>query len=144
MVLTAQRQEATQEVGGDICPKCNGQMRKTYTDQEPNCWVCGFVDYTFVPRMAEAKSILATGTEFLVRYTGAFPAMKNRLVHIKAVRGSGVAKISHDAECPFCGSPMDAVALSIKRKHVSEDRYICPDGHRISLLQTRDGGIGWK
>jgi len=106
--------------------------------------MCGFVDYNFTPRPQPSRSLLATGTHFLVRYIGSFPAMKERLVHVHAVRGSGVAKIRHDANCPFCGRSMEAVALSIKRKQICEDRYICPEGHRISLLQDRGGDVGWK
>lgn len=128
----------------NTCPKCSNTMRNAYADQEPECWMCGYVDYSFVPRVERTKSILATGTKYLVRYIGGFPKMKERLVEIQAVRGTGVAKIRHNTTCPFCGMNMEAVALSIKRKQISEDRYICPDGHRISLLQGQNGDIGWK
>lgn len=144
MVHTAQSYGTTAKSDAITCPKCCGQLRSNYSDQEPECWVCGYVDYSFVPKTKVSKSLISTGTRFLVRYVGHFPAMRGRLVHIRAVRGSGVAKIGHDATCPFCGKIMEAAALSIKRKHMSEDRFICSQGHRISLLQTQDGDIGWK
>ncbi len=85
----------------NTCPKCSNTMRNAYADQEPECWMCGYVDYSFVPRVERTKSILATGTKYLVRYIGGFPKMKERLVEIQAVRGTGVAKIRHNTTCPL-------------------------------------------
>ena len=95
-MVIAERESTTFRQPGSTCPKCNNSMRRSYDDQEPECWMCGHVDYSFVPRLMRTKSILGTGTKYLVRYIGGFPKMKERLVEVQAVRGTGVAKIRHN------------------------------------------------
>ncbi len=104
--------------------------------------MCGYVDYSYTPRVSAGKSIVAAGTQFLVRYIGKFPAMKERLVHVRVMRGTGAAKIR--PHCPFCRLSMEMVLFVGKRKTLAEDRYACEQGHRISLLRGPNGDMGWK
>ena len=46
--------------------------------------------------------------------------------------------------CPLCDDDveMEQTSLSGKRKEIREERYRCPEGHRVSLIPRRDGSMG--
>ena len=55
-------------------------------------------------------------------------------------------RIVRGVTCPFCEMEveMEQSSLSGKRKEIREERYRCPEGHRVSLIPRRDGSMGWK
>ncbi len=144
MLFTETLEVKSEESRRNQCPRCRHIMRLTYQDREPECWTCGYVDYTYTPLMQAKESILGSGTQYLVRYIGKFPDMKERLVHIQLVRGGGTTVVRSHPFCPFCEKVMELFLLVGKNRAVSEDRYQCGEGHRISLLRDLNGDMGWK
>ena len=144
MLFTETLRVESQNGRRNYCPRCSHIMRITYHDQEPECWTCGYVDYTYTPLTQARESILASGTQFLVRYVGNFPNMKDRLVHIQLARGCVTTVVKSHPFCPFCDQVMELFSLVGKNRAVSEDRYQCDQGHRISLLRDLKGDMGWK
>ncbi len=144
MVVAESLQFQWQEQDQDTCPRCKEKLRVTYRDQEPECWTCGYVDYSYIPKIRAAKSYLASGTQFLLRYIGDYSTMKEKLVLVHVLRGNGAAKLRHQPECPFCGKGMDIVSLSGKHRQRGEERFTCPADHRISLPKGQNGPKGWK
>ena len=53
-------------------------------------------------------------------------------------------RIVYDVTCPFCESEMEQSSLSGKRREIREERYKCPDGHRISLIPNKQNIMGWR
>ena len=125
-----------------ICPRCQGKLRITY--EEPECLQCGFVDYTYTPDPAirPKKSIVSTGTHYILRYVGDFPSLSNVLTHVKLRRERN--RVVFGVACPFCKQAMVQSSLSGKRREVREERYKCLEGHRVSLTPAQGGKLGWK
>ncbi len=125
-----------------ICPRCDSQLRINY--DEPQCIQCGYVDYSYVPLNAhkKRKSLMSAGTRYVLRYTGTFSTLSDTLTHVQLRRFRNRA-IYH-VSCPFCRKHMEQSSLSGKRREVREERYKCNDGHRISLIPSKDGSLGWK
>ena len=59
-MVIAERESTPFREPGSTCPKCNNSMRRSYDDQEPECWMCGYVDYSFVPRLRPTKTSAST------------------------------------------------------------------------------------
>ena len=124
------------------CPRCESNLHINY--DEPQCLQCGFVDYTYTPPNAHKRkrSLMSTGTRYVLRYTGGFEKLSDTLTHVqlRRFRNRAIYLVS----CPFCSKEMTQSSLSGKRREVREERYKCDDGHRISLLPSKDGALGWK
>ena len=125
-----------------ICPRCDSQLRINY--DEPQCLQCGYVDYAYVPPDAHRrkKSMMNSGTRYVLRYTGAFDKLRDTLTHVqlRRFRNRAIYLVS----CPFCHEEMTQSSLSGKRREVREERYKCELGHRISLIPSKNGSLGWK
>ena len=125
-----------------VCPRCEAPLRINY--DEPQCLQCGYVDYTYVPPNAHkrTRSLMSKGTQYVLRYTGSSEVLSETLTHVqlRRFRNRAIYLVS----CPFCHQEMMQSSLSGKRREVREERYKCEAGHRISLLPSRNGSLGWK
>ncbi len=134
--------EVARPRGDLICPRCDSQLRINY--DEPQCLQCGYVDYTYTPPNAHKRkrSLMSKGTQYVLRYTGASEILSDTLTHVqlRRFRNRAIYLVS----CPFCSKEMTQSSLSGKRREVREERYKCDDGHRISLLPSKNGSLGWK
>lgn len=122
------------------CPRCSTKLRIGYF--EPECLRCGYVDYKYRPRNPARKSLISSGTRYVLRYVGDFSGLADTLTHIRLKRVRN--RVVYSVDCPFCGSSMDQTSLSGKRREVREERYKCAAGHRVSLTPGGNGGLGWK
>jgi len=124
------------------CPKCSARLSVNF--EEAECLSCGYVDYEYTVQRPEQtrSSVIGTGTRYVLRYIGEFPALTEVLTHVKVyrVRNRAVFGVS----CPFCGSGMSQSSLSGKRREIREERYKCTSGHRVSLCPNPEGVLGWK
>ena len=110
---------------------------------EPECLQCGYADYTYTPPTPFGpKSLMSSATKDVFRYTGDSGNLSETLVHVQLRRQRN--KVVYDVTCPFCESDMEQSSLSGKRREIREERYRCPQGHRISLIPKRNGDMGWK
>lgn len=132
------------------CPRCGTRLTRTY-GYEPSCLVCGFADYSSVPekQVKEEKSLLTSGRLHIARYRGEHKYLRGVVVTYRVgKRESG--RMINIPTCPFtyydgrCGVDMFQRSLSGKRANMFEERFLCPNGHRLSLLITSDGIDGWK
>ena len=126
------------------CLKCGGQpLMKGYFD-EPQCMICGWVDYHAVPdtTIRAKKSVVNSATRLVLRYVGDFSNLSSTLTQVQIVRLRNRAVYS--VTCPFCTKTMERSSLSGKRPDVREERYKCIDGHKVSLIPKRNGALGWK
>ena len=122
------------------CPRCEARLSTTYF--EPQCLPCGYVDYSYRSTNGVKKNVVNSGTRYVLRYVGDFPALGNTLAHIQLHRLRN--RVVYGVSCPFCRRSMVQTSLSGKRREVREERYKCLEGHRVSLTPKRDGGLGWK
>ena len=123
------------------CPRCEAALTINY--YEPECLQCGYADYTYTPptRIGK-KSLMSAGTRYVFRYIGDAPRLTETLAHVHLQRIRN--RIVYGVTCPFCDSSMDQSSLSGKRREIREERYRCPEGHRVSLIPRKDGSMGWK
>ena len=128
----------------NVCPRCAAFLVSNY--YEPQCLQCGYVDYTYTPpAQIGRKNLMSAGTQFVFRYMGDSPRLAETLAHVQLRRLRN--RIVFGVTCPFCETPdveMEQASLSGKRKEIREERYRCPDGHRVSLIPRKDGSMGWK
>ena len=123
------------------CPRCDSKMIITYDAKE--CLLCGHVDYSYIPPVRlKTKSIVSTGTKYVLRYVGEFRSLSETLTYVQLRRLRN--RVVFAVTCPFCEKEMDQSSLSGKRREVREERYKCESGHRVSLLPKKDGSMGWK
>ncbi len=123
------------------CPRCETRLIITY--DEPECLTCGFADYSYIPPTTIGKrNMISTATMFVFRYIGDEPKMAEKLAYVQ-LRRIGI-RVVYDVTCPFCPHQMEQSSLSGKRSEPREERYRCPQEHRISLIPKKDGGMGWK
>ena len=127
---------------GHICPRCSTHLSLSY--DELGCVVCGFVDYSYTPPTSTKpkRSIVSTGTQYILRYVGDSPSLASTLTHAKLVRLRN--RVVFGVKCPFCYGRMEQSSLSGKRREVREERFKCGEGHRISLTPRGNGALGWK
>ena len=125
-----------------ICPRCEAMLQISY--EEPECLQCGYVDYSWSPdpTIKKKKSIVSTGTHYILRYVGDFKTLSNVLTHVKLRRERN--RVVFGVACPFCNQSMEQSSLSGKRREVREERYKCVEGHRVSLMPDKTGKLGWK
>ena len=126
------------------CPRCDTRLLMGY--DEPQCPLCGFVDYSYAPIsvIPELKGLLSSGTKTVVRYIGDSPGLKEVTTVVRAVREGN--RLTHQVNCPFCpdGKLMTQSSLSGKRREVREERFRCEESHRLSLTPKRNGHLAWK
>ena len=127
---------------GLYCRRCHTRMVMGY--DEPQCLSCGYADYSYTRETAARKkrSIVSTATRSVLRYVGDFPTLTETLTYVKLVRVRN--RVVYAVSCPFCNAAMDQSSLSGKRPEVREQRYKCMLGHRVSLIPTRNGMLGWR
>ena len=124
------------------CPRCSGFIYWSY--EEPGCLQCGYVDYSSPPKRTtpKSKSILNKGTEYILRYKGDSACLMEILTIVKVVRIRN--RVVFNLDCPFCGVKMEQASMSGHRKEIKEERFKCPIGHRVSLIPSEEGVVGWK
>ena len=124
------------------CPRCSGFIHWSY--EEASCLQCGYVDYFSPPQRTTPKSnsILNKGTEYILRYKGDSECLAEILTIVKVVRIKN--RVTFDLDCPFCGVRMEQASMSGHRKEIKEERFKCPTGHRVSLIPSDEGVVGWK
>ena len=139
------------------CPRCDSTPLLTHFD-ETSCIHCGYVEYslrdgheqTAAESNADESIDIASqpfrATTYAVRYAGAFPEQKGKLIYVTAYAEPNQTK--RDAllrvKCPFCAGEgdgeggettiMSPASLSGKRRRLNEARFRCDLGHRLSLL----------
>ena len=133
---------AKPEVKRVYCIRCGTKLMKGYN--EPQCLNCGYADYSSAPEKSQkSQSLLSAGTRYVLRYVGDFPSLSETLAQVKLIRIRN--RVAYQVECPFCDKTMEQSSLSGKRPEIREQRYKCPDGHRVSLVSTiRDESLGWR
>ncbi|MCI0437684.1 MAG: hypothetical protein L0177_00955 [Chloroflexi bacterium] len=124
------------------CPRCEAPLMTNY--DEAVCPQCGYVDYAYTPGPARcgSKSIMSAATMQVLRYIGDSPGLSQVLTHVQLQRMRN--RIGFRVTCPFCSRQMTQSSLSGRRRERREERYKCPDGHRVSLIPRKDGSLGWK
>ena len=134
-------QSMTGSKGSPLCKRCSTRMVMGYDEME--CLMCGNVDYSYSRKMPSGpKNLLSSATDYVLRYVGDFPALSERLAHVKVVRIRNRA--GFDVECPFCFRGMEEASLSGKRPEARERRFKCTEGHRVSLIPGKSGVEGWR
>lgn len=127
----------------DLCPRCQGRLYNQYGCY--TCAMCGYEDPRHVPSSNGHKSgvnIVSAGTIYVLRYMGESVSLSNKLITLKVVRVR--TRVGYLIKCPFCTGQMEQSSLSGKRRENREERYKCLEGHRVSLLPSRNGAWGWK
>ena len=126
--------------GQMTCPRCKSRLSINY--YEPECMLCGYVDYSHPPKSSTNGSILSSGTRYVLRYVGQFSSLADTLTYVKLERVRN--RVVYGVRCPFCTRPMSQTSLSGKRREIREERYKCAEGHRVSLAPGKNGSLGWK
>ena len=126
-----------------LCPRCEASLVSNY--YEPQCLQCGYVDYSYTPpTQIGRRNLMSAATRYVFRYVGDAPKLAETLAHVQLRRLRN--RVVFGVTCPLCDEEveMEQTSLSGKRKEIREERYRCPDGHRVSLIPRRDGSMGWK
>lgn len=126
-----------------VCPRCEASLVSNY--YEPQCLQCGYVDYSYTPpTQIGRRNLMSAATRYVFRYVGDAPKLAETLAHVQLRRLRN--RVVFGVTCPLCDHEveMEQTSLSGKRKEIREERYRCPDGHRVSLIPRRDGSMGWK
>lgn len=126
-----------------LCPRCEASLVSNYF--EPQCLQCGYVDYSYTPpTQIGRKNLMSAATRYVFRYVGDAPKLAETLAHVQLRRLRN--RVVFGVTCPLCDEDveMEQTSLSGKRKEIREERYRCPEGHRVSLIPRRDGSMGWK
>ena len=125
------------------CHRCGTRLMMGY--DEPECLSCGWVDYsqtTATSASSDGASIISTATKYVLRYCGDFTNLAETLVYARVVRIRN--RVAYTVNCPFCNQIMEQSSLSGKRPDVREQRYKCSSEHRVSLVPTKQGMLGWR
>ena len=124
------------------CHRCGTRLVMGY--DEPECLSCGWVDYSYTNASActNGASIISAATRYVLRYCGDFSNLAETLVYARVVRIRN--RVAYAVNCPFCNELMEQSSLSGKRPDAREQRYKCSLGHRVSLVPTKRGMLGWR
>ena len=125
------------------CPRCEASLVSNY--YEPQCLQCGYVDYSYTPpTQIGRRNLMSAATRYVFRYVGDAPKLAETLAHVQLRRLRN--RVVFGVTCPLCDTDveMEQTSLSGKRKEIREERYRCPEGHRVSLIPRKDGSMGWK
>lgn len=129
--------------GQALCPRCEASLVSNY--YEPQCLQCGYVDYSYTPpTQIGRRNLMSAATRYVFRYVGDAPKLTETLAHVQLRRLRN--RVVFGVTCPLCDEDveMEQTSLSGKRKEIREERYRCPEGHRVSLIPRKDGSMGWK
>lgn len=140
---TSTREQA-QAKSRSFCPRCGGRL---YLNQhrEPNCFLCGFVDYKYANTRHKRRDDAFSGTDYALRYIGDFPAWQDVVCRFRLTRrATRTGPLDMIVSCPDCGADMKQSSLSGKRKDIQEGRFVCPKGFRVSIASGKDGVKGWR
>ena len=143
VISSAPSTDTNSQTQQSLCPRCEAPLVSMY--YEPQCLSCGYVDYSYTPpAQIGKKNLMSAGTRFVFRYMGDAPKLAETLAHVQLRRLRN--RIVFGVTCPFCETDveMEQSSLSGKRKEIREERYRCPEGHRVSLIPRKDGSMGWK
>lgn len=142
--ITAQATATVQPATGSdtACARCGARIVMGY--DEPECITCGWVDYSYtkIKTTPNGPNLISTATKYVLRYCGDFPKLAETLTYAKVVRIRN--RVGYDVNCPFCNEIMEQSSLSGKRPDAREQRFRCTEGHRVSLVPTKRGMIGWR
>ncbi len=130
------------------CYRCGTRLVMGY--DEPECMSCGWVDYSQTIASSASSngassngaSIISAATKYVLRYCGDFSNLAGTLVYARVVRIRN--RVAYAVNCPFCNQVMEQSSLSGKRPDAREQRYKCSLGHRVSLVPTKRGMLGWR
>jgi predicted RNA-binding Zn-ribbon protein involved in translation (DUF1610 family) len=126
---------------GVLCPRCGTFLIRG--DSYLTCPSCGFEDYGSYQSPRRDPLRLFSATAWKLRYVGSYPAMKDVVVSASFER-RGVHAVAIMPFCPHCGGKMAESSLSGMRRDSQESRYKCKAGHRISLVNNKEGVYGWQ
>lgn len=125
------------------CRRCDTRLIMGH--YEPTCPCCGNADYSNTRDMAprwQRRSIVSSATRNVFRYVGDSVHLAETLTYAELVRQRNRAVYAVD--CPFCQEAMEETSLSGMRPEAREHRFRCPAGHRVSLVPTSRGMLGWR
>lgn len=128
---------------GSSCPRCEQVLRRNDKTQEPECWDCGYVDYSHTPATHGSDSILSRGRLYIARYSGDYPAMKGKLLYLEAGHHQFVNASRLTIWCPWCSRAMSYLQGKIGRSARGE-RYQCPENHRLTLDRDGQDNYVWR
>ena len=143
VVSSAPSTNARTQVEHALCPRCEASLVSNY--HEPQCLQCGYVDYSYTPpTQIGRRNLMSAATRYVFRYVGDAPKLAETLAHVQLRRLRN--RVVFGVTCPLCDDDveMEQTSLSGKRKEIREERYRCPQGHRVSLIPRKDGSMGWK
>ena len=123
-----------------VCPRCESDMVVVY--DELDCMICGYVDYSWTPAVQARRVVRGDSARFRLPYVGEFQSMQGNFISVRLDRTT--TKQPWEVNCPFCGERMEQTSLTCSGKGAREERYICTQSHRVSLMRDRDGGTGWR
>lgn len=123
------------------CPRCRAPLWVTAYG-EPECMLCGYVNYHYVVPTNGAVSLLSTATIFVVRYIGDVPALADIQTQMKCHRVKN--SLRYAVNCPWCHETMRLLPPAGERKDRSKTRHECSLRHRITFRSPDSGlGLGW-
>ncbi|MDP6714208.1 MAG: hypothetical protein QF368_06255 [SAR202 cluster bacterium] len=124
-----------------VCPRCDSGMVAVY--DELDCMICGYVDYSWTPPSSRSRGA-GRGAEVRYRlpYVGDSSSMVGNTIIVTVDRRT--TKQPLNVSCPFCDGGMEQTSLTCSGKGAREERYICNQSHRVSLMRDREGGLGWR
>lgn len=114
-----------------LCPRCESRV---FTNQfnEDECLTCGWANYDAPPMpLTKRKTVFNSGTIYIIRYGGDLPQLKDGLVRAEVVRAKSLPK--WNVWCPWCLTLMEQSSLSGKRREKMDERFVCKDGHRVTI-----------
>lgn len=149
---TQRKPETSRHTQAQKCPRCADGLNLNGFG-EPQCILCGYVDYAYNPDRA-IKTKGFGGTQYILRYGGDDKNnahYKEELVHVSLApksrisNGRNIPRLIWRVECPMCNGNviMEQTSLSGKRREVAEQRFKCGQGHRISVILEGDRMAWW-
>lgn len=125
-----------------FCPRCFTLLWTTAYG-EPECLLCGYVNYRYVSPTNGKVSLLSTATTFVVRYVGDVPALADMLTQVKCHRVKN--SLRYAVNCPWCHETMQLLVAAGKKKDRSMSRHECSLRHRINFRPIESAlGLGWE
>lgn len=124
------------------CPRCRAPLWTTAYG-EPECLLCGYVNYHYAPTNGKIISLLSTATTFVVRYVGDVPALAEMLTQMRYYRVKN--SIRYAVKCPWCHEAMQLLPPAGERKDRTKTRHECSLRHRVTLSSPESAlGLGWE
>ena len=116
------------------CPKCSARLSVNF--EEAECLSCGYVDYEYTVQRPEQtrNSVIGTGTRYVLRYIGEFPALVEVLTHVKVYRVRNRAEFG--VSCPFCGSVCLNLLCPAKEERLERSDINAPQDTEFHFVLT--------